>query len=45
MPIHKTASGKWKYGTTGKAYPIRKQALTQMRAIKASEAREKNKSK
>lgn len=45
MPIHKTSTGKWKYGTTGKEYPTRKQALIQMRAIKASEAREKKKSK
>lgn len=38
MPIKKTKSG-YKYGSTGKTYPTKKQAVKQMRAIKASQAR------
>ena len=55
MPIKRCAlSGKeikgksakgFKFGDSGKCYPTRKQALTQMRAIKASEYREKEKYK
>lgn len=43
MPIHKTSDGKWQYGTTGKKYTLKSQAERQMRAIKASETREKKK--
>lgn len=38
MPIIKTSKG-YKYGTSGKEYPTRKQAVKQMKAIKASQAR------
>lgn len=40
MPIIKTKSG-YKYGKSGKVYPTKAQALRQMRAIKASQARRK----
>ena len=43
MPIHKTSDGKWQYGTTGKKYTSKSKAELQMRAIKASESREKEK--
>lgn len=45
MPIHKARGprgGKgWQYGTSGKVYPTRLQALQQARAIKASQSRAK----
>ena len=45
MPIHRATGprgGKgWQYGTTGKVYPNRAQAVRQAQAIKASQAREK----
>ena len=47
MPIRKVSGprgGKgWQYGSKGKVYPTRSQALAQARAIKASESREKKK--
>lgn len=43
MPIHKTSAG-YKYGTTDKTYPTKEQAERQMRAIKASESRQKSSS-
>lgn len=49
MPIH-TAKGPrggkgWQYGTHGKVYPTRAQALRQAIAIKASQARAKQEKK
>lgn len=45
MPIHKATGprgGKgWQYGSSGKVYPTRAQALRQAQAIKASQARAK----
>lgn len=45
MPVHKATGprgGKgWQYGTTGKVYPTRQQAVKQAQAIKASQSREK----
>lgn len=42
MPIHKAKGPRggsgWQYGTTGKVYPTRKQAVAQAQAIKASQA-------
>jgi len=47
VPIHKATGprgGKgWQYGTQGKVYPTRSQAVKQARAIKASQSREKKK--
>lgn len=41
MPVHKARGPRggqgWQYGTTGKIYPTKKQAVQQMRAIKASQ--------
>jgi hypothetical protein len=36
MPIHKTKSGKYKWGKSGKAYKSKKKAVKQMKAIFAS---------
>lgn len=36
MPIHKTPSGKWKWGKSGKEYDKKEDAEKQMRAIYAS---------
>ena len=36
MPIHKTKSGKWKWGKSGKEYDNKEDAERQMRAIYAS---------
>jgi len=44
MPVHKTKSG-YKYGTTGKTYPTKKQAEKQAKAIYASGYKEKSKKK
>ena len=42
MPIHKATGprgGKgWQYGSTGKVYPTKQQAVRQARAIKASQS-------
>lgn len=47
MPIHKATGprgGKgWQYGTHGKVYPTRAQAVAQAQAIKASQAAAKKK--
>ena len=47
MPIHKAKGPRggegWQYGTHGKVYPTKKQALKQAIAIKASQAAAKNK--
>lgn len=47
MPIHRATGprgGKgWRYGSTGKVYPTRRQAAAQARAIKASQSRQKKK--
>lgn len=47
MPIHKATGprgGKgYQYGTHGKVYPTRRQAVAQARAIKASQSRAKKK--
>lgn len=44
MPVHRATGprgGKgWQYGTTGKVYPTRAQAVRQAQAIKASQARQ-----
>ena len=49
MPIHKATGprgGKgFQYGTHGKVYPTRAQAVKQAQAIKASQAAAKNKGK
>ena len=49
MPIHRATGPRggqgWQYGTTGKVYPTRAQALAQARAIKASELAIKKKGK
>jgi hypothetical protein len=49
MPIHKATGprgGKgWQYGTSGKVYPTRAQAVKQAQAIKASQAAARAKSK
>jgi hypothetical protein len=45
MPVHKAKGPKggkgWQYGTTGKVYPTRAQAVRQAQAIKASQAARK----
>lgn len=43
MPIRKVKTGGYQYGTTGKIYPTKAQAVQQMRAIKASQAQQKGK--
>jgi hypothetical protein len=47
MPIHKATGPRggqgWQYGSSGKVYPTRQQALQQARAIKASQSKEKKK--
>lgn len=42
MPVRKV-SGGFKYGTKGKVYPTRAQAVKQARAIHASQAKAKKK--
>lgn len=42
MPIIHTKSG-WKYGSSGHTYKTREGAIAQMKAIKASQARQKQK--
>ena len=36
MPVHKTKSGGWKWGSTGKVYKTKAGAQRQARAIYAS---------
>jgi hypothetical protein len=47
MPIRQVTGprgGKgWQYGSSGKVYPTRSQAVKQAQAIKASQSREKKK--
>lgn len=49
MPIHKAKGPRggegWQYGTHGKVYPTRKQALQQAIAIKLAQQRAKGKKK
>lgn len=45
MPVHRTPKGKWKWGTSGKEYPTKKQAERQARAIYASGYKPKKKGK
>jgi hypothetical protein len=48
MPIHRITRGGttyYKYGSTGKEYRTRQEAEKQAAAIKASQAREKEKKK
>lgn len=42
MPVHKVKGG-FKFGSKGKVYPTRKQAVRQGAAIKISQARRKKK--
>ena len=41
MPIHKTKSGGWKFGKSGKTYKSKARAEKQAKAIYASGWREK----
>lgn len=47
MPVQRALGPRggqgWRYGTTGKVYPTRKQAVRQAQAIKASQAAAKKK--
>lgn len=43
MPVHKTSSGGYQFGTSGKVYPTKKLAEKQAKAIYASGYREKKK--
>ena len=49
MPVHKAKGPRggqgWQYGTTGKVYPTRAQAVKQAQAIKASQAAAKKDNK
>lgn len=48
MPVHKTKSGGYKYGSSGKEYRgpnAKKKAAKQAAAIQASEARDKSRKK
>lgn len=44
MPVRKVRGG-WRYGTSGKVYKTKAAAERQGRAIKASQSRDKKKSK
>lgn len=39
MPVRKVGPNKWQWGSTGKVYPTRAQAVRQGQAIKASQAK------
>ena len=43
MPVKKLGNNKYRWGTKGKVYPTKAQALRQGRAIKVSQARAKKK--
>lgn len=49
MPIHRARGPRggqgWQYGTSGRVYPTRAQAVKQAQAIKASQAAAKKKKK
>ena len=45
MPVHKTKSGGYQWGKTGKVYPTKAQAEAQGKAIHASGWVEKKKKK
>ena len=49
MPIHRARGPRggqgWQYGTSGREYPTRAQAVKQAQAIKASQAAAKKKKK
>lgn len=49
MPVHKAKGPRggmgYQYGTTGKVYPTRAQAVRQAQAIKASQAAAKKRKK
>lgn len=49
MPVHKATGPRggqgWQYGTTGKVYPTRAQAVRQAQAIKASQTRQPQRKK
>lgn len=49
MPVHKAKGPRggsgYQYGTTGKVYPTRAQAVKQAQAIKASQAAAKKRKK
>jgi len=49
MPVHKARGPRggqgYQYGTTGKVYPTRAQAVRQAQAIKASQAAAKKRKK
>jgi hypothetical protein len=41
MPLHQNPDGTWQYGTHGKKYPKKADAVKQMQAILASGYKEK----
>lgn len=43
MPVRKTPSGKYKWGSSGKEYSTKEAAERQGRAIKASQGKKKKK--
>jgi hypothetical protein len=43
MPVHKTSSGGYQFGTSGKVYKTKAEAEKQAKAIYASGYREKKK--
>lgn len=43
MPVHRTPTGGWQFGTSGKVYKTKAEAETQARAIYASGYRESKK--
>lgn len=49
MPIHRATGPRggqgWQYGTMGKVYPTRSQAVAQARAIKASQSKKSQEKK
>ena len=49
MPIHRATGPRggqgWQYGTSGKVYPTRTQAVKQAQAIKISQAKTKQQKK
>lgn len=45
MPVHKTAKGKYKWGSSGKEYSTKEAAERQGKAIKASQGKKKKPSK